>query len=121
MTDWYDPGAWEHAAKATATILDALKKLRDTLSRRKPTHAGGAESVDAVDEQITALSNALREVLGLMMQAHQNEGRGMNALFEIAKTHESRLTALEHAPKDRGTRVTKQKRRRVPKQKRGHQ
>jgi hypothetical protein len=134
MTDWgIDLAGWEQGAKATAAILDALNKLRHTLSRRKK--ATQPEDKRELDKEIDALEANLLQVVGQLMKFLESHEKFMRAILEagpksmdsliqlinqfgvvnrltanladIAPDHERRLKALEQRAEGRGKRAPK--------------
>jgi hypothetical protein len=128
MADWLDPEAWQSVAKTAATLLDALIKVRDRLSRKQ----GG--SARKLDQEIDALQADLQRVVDLMATfvSHINsyfesvarQGKPhsyLTLLKEVATTiqriserlraHEERLKKLEGAARVRARSVRKHRRR----------
>ena len=56
MADWFDPTTWERAAaKALATPLSAVSKVRDRLSRKRATRGARGTSGNRGDKTVYVL------------------------------------------------------------------
>jgi len=81
MTDWLDPGAWEHVAKTAAAVVDALTKLRDAMSRRKKAAQPG--DTRNLDEEVDALQKNVQQFVDVMMQHVTSNRQVWEAIINV--------------------------------------
>jgi hypothetical protein len=67
MADWFDPTTWERAAaKALATPLSAVSKVRDRLSRKGATRGARGTSGNRGDKAVYVLGAGFTKAFLLM-------------------------------------------------------
>jgi len=87
MTDWYDPTTWESAAKtakALATTLTSLSKIRDRLSRKAPTRSARGTSRN-LEQEVDALRTELNQLVDAMMQHIKTQEMVVDGFSELMR------------------------------------